>query len=71
MTRRKKKRIIYGYDLNTGEPILDYKDHLVHQGNGFYTKASEITREDIERNHRFFATLESELLFKKMGRDEH
>lgn len=60
-----------GYDINTGEPILSYADRMVHAGNGFYVKASEITEEDKKRHYHFCGSVDGEVAFKKQGFEEH
>ena len=60
----------FGYNINTGEPIYKYEERLCHIGNGFYERSCDITKEDLERRKKFFASLDLELAFKKMGFEE-
>ena len=57
----------YGYDINTGEPIYLPEHKMVHQGNGFYARACDITKEDLERRQKFFASLDREVNFILRG----
>ena len=59
-----------GYDINTGEKITKYQDRMVHEGNGYYRKASDITEEDLKRKIRFFASVDTEVSYKRLGFDE-
>ena len=52
---------IYGYDINTGEPITNYRDRLVHIGNGFYEKLSSISIEDRKRRYKFSSSISLEV----------
>ena len=56
-----------GYDICTGQKITDYNKRLVHVGLGYYQPADTITKEDLTRRQRFFASLDSELTFAKLG----
>lgn len=61
----------YGYNINTGEPIYLPEHRMVHQGNGYYSRACDITQEDLDRRQKFFASLDREVSFiLKGGVDE-
>ena len=62
---------IYGYDINTGEPITNYRDRLVHIGNGSYEKLSSISIEDRKRRYKFSSSISLEVSYKKIGFEEH
>jgi len=59
-----------GFDINTGEPITLWSKRLVHVGLGYYQPADTITKEDLTRRQRFFASLDAELSFTKLGMEE-
>lgn len=59
-----------GYNINTGQPIYHYSDMMVHCGNGYYERACDITEEDLKRRARFFASIDQEISFKRLGFDE-
>jgi hypothetical protein len=59
-----------GYDINTGEKIYHPSHMMVHTGNGYYQKACDITEEDLKRRARFFASIDKEVQFKRLGFDE-
>lgn len=59
-----------GYDINTGEKIHHPSHKMVHVGNGYYQKAYEITDEVLKRRARFFASIDQEIQFKRLGFDE-
>jgi hypothetical protein len=62
---------LLGYNINTGLPVKSWDERMVHVGNGFYERACDITKEDLSRRQRFFASLDAELTFAKMAREEH
>ena len=59
-----------GYNLNTGEKIHHHSHRLQHVGNGYYQRACDITEEDLKRRARFFASIDKEIQFKRLGFDE-
>ena len=59
-----------GYNINTGEPIYHPSHRMVHVGNGYYERSCDITAEDIARRTRFFASIDQEINFKKLGFEE-
>lgn len=61
---------VRGYNINTGCPIYHPSDDLIHVGNGYYQKKSDITEEDLKRRARFFASIDKEIQFKRLGFDE-
>lgn len=63
-------KIDLGFNLNTGEPVASWPERMVHIGNGYYARACDITKEDLTRRQRFFASLDSELSFAKLGMQE-
>lgn len=60
----------YGYDINTGKAITNYHERMVHTGNGYYSRACDITEEDLKRKMRFFASVDAEVSYKRLGFDE-
>ena len=62
--------IDYGYNINTGEKIHYISHRMVHTGNGYYQRACDITEEDLKRRARFFASIDQEVMFKRLGFDE-
>lgn len=60
-----------GYNLNTGEKIHHPSHCLQHVGNGYYQRACDITEEDLKRRARFFASIDKEIQFKRLGFDEN
>lgn len=61
---------VRGYDINTGDPIYHKSNDLQHVGNGYYQRACDITDEDLKRRARFFASIDKEVQFKRLGFDE-
>ena len=59
-----------GYNINTGEKITSYHERMVHTGNGYYSRACDITEEDLKRKMRFFASVDAEVSYKRLGFDE-
>lgn len=68
MSRRKNWQ---GYDINTGEPITEYRNRLEHVGNGYYVATSSLTKKDRDRKKMFDLSVDLELKFKKQGFEEH
>ena len=62
--------VIRGYNINTGEAIYHPSDDLCHVGNGYYEAKKNITEEDLKRRARFFASVDQEVMFKRLGFDE-
>lgn len=61
---------VLGYNINTGRPIYHPSMRMVHVGNGYYERACDITEADLKRRSRFFASIDREVLFNKLGFDE-
>lgn len=61
---------ILGYNINTGNPIYHPSHMMVHIGNGYYKRACDITEEDKLRRLRFFASVDREVVFRKLGMEE-
>lgn len=63
----------YGYNINTGEPITEYEDRLVYVGGGEYMKASEVTKEFIDRRKKWLSSIDVDLksTFFLAGQEEY
>ena len=61
---------ILGYNINTGQPIYHPSHRLQHVGNGYYERSCDITPEDKARRLKFFASIDREIIFNKLGMEE-
>ena len=61
---------VLGYNINTGTPIYHPSHRLQHVGNGYYERACDITPEDKARRLKFFASIDREIIFNKLGMEE-